>query len=53
MLSIKPEFTEHQIFKTICSCGFCKLSEFFKEISSTISFRTNIQATIAYLHTRQ
>jgi transposase len=50
---IKPEYTEHQIFKTICDCGFCNMSEFPIEVGNTISYGTNIQATIAYLHTRQ
>ena len=50
---IKPEFTEHQIFRKICSCGFCNVPEFPIEVSNPISYGTNIQATIAYLHTRQ
>lgn len=50
---IKPEYTEHQIFKTICSCGFCNVAEFPTEVSSNISYGATIQATIAYLHTRQ
>jgi transposase len=52
MQPIKPEIVEHQIFKTICSCGFCNVSQFPIEAASTISYGTNIQATIAYLHTR-
>ena len=50
---IKPEFTEHQIYKKVCTCGFCNLSEFPVEVSNPISYGANIQATIAYLHTRQ
>ncbi|WP_445721695.1 IS66 family transposase [Flavobacterium sp.] len=50
---IKPEYTEHQIFKTTCSCGFCNVSNFPIEMGNTISYGANIQATIAYLHTRQ
>jgi len=50
---IKPEFTEHQIFKKVCNCGFCNVSEFPVEVAHPISYGTNIQATIAYLHTRQ
>jgi len=50
---IKPEFTEHQVFKKVCTCGFCNVSEFPTGVSSTISYGANIQATIAYLHTRQ
>ncbi len=50
---IKPEFTEHQIFKKVCTCGFCNVSEFPAEVNHPISYGTTIQATIAYLHTRQ
>ena len=50
---IKPEYTEHQIFRKVCNCGFCNVSEFPKEVNHPISYGTNIQATIAYLHTRQ
>lgn len=50
---IKPEYTEHQIFKKICTCGHCNASIFPKEANSSISYGSNIEATIAYLHTRQ
>ena len=50
---IKPAYTEHQIFKKVCRCGFCNVAEFPAEVSSNISYGVNIQATIAYLHTRQ
>ncbi len=50
---IKPEFTEHQIFKKVCTCGFCNVSEYPAGVSNSISYGSNIQATIAYLHTRQ
>ena len=50
---IKPECTEHQIFRKVCRCGFCNVAEFPPEVSSNISYGSNIQATIAYLHTRQ
>lgn len=50
---IKPEYTEHQIYKKVCTCGFCNVSEFPKAVIYPISYGANIQATIAYLHTRQ
>jgi transposase len=49
---IKPEYTEHQIFKKVCTCGYCNKAEFPAEVVHPISYGTNIQATIAYLHTR-
>lgn len=50
---IHPKYTEHQIFKKVCSCGFCNASEFPTQVNAKISYGENIQATIAYLHTRQ
>jgi len=50
---IIPLCTEHQIIKKTCTCGHCNVAEFPKEIIHPISYGANIQATIAYLHTRQ
>lgn len=50
---IKPEYTEHRIYKKTCSCGHCNTSDFPIQIKTSISYGPNIQATIAYLHTRQ
>jgi transposase len=50
---IKPEYTEHQIYKKTCSCGHCNISDFPVQVKTSISYGSNIQATIAYLHTRQ
>jgi transposase len=50
---IKPQYTEHQIYRKVCSCGFCNVSQYPADVSSTISYGPNIQATTAYFHTRQ
>ena len=50
---IKPEYTEHQIYRKTCSCGVSCQSDFPQGVDYPISYGTNIQATIAYLHTRQ
>lgn len=50
---IKPEYTEHRIYRRTCSCGHCNLSDFPVQVRTSISYGPNIQATIAYLHTRQ
>jgi transposase len=34
---IKPEYTEHQIFKKVCLCGFCNVADFPSEVGSSIS----------------
>jgi transposase len=50
---IFPKYTEHRIFKKTCSCGHQNKSVFPENIRATISYGANIQATIAYMHTRQ
>lgn len=50
---IKPEYTEHQIYRKTCSCGVLCQANFPQGIDFPISYGANIQATIAYLHTRQ
>lgn len=51
--AILPKYTEHRIFKKICSCGHHNAAVFPKNVRATISYGANIQATIAYMHTRQ
>jgi len=50
---IFPKYTEHRIFKKTCSCGHQNKSVFPENVRATISYGVNIQATIAYMHTRQ
>jgi transposase len=48
---IKTKYIEHQIYKKVCACGHCNISEFPAVVAHPINYGTNIQATIAYLHT--
>lgn len=50
---IKLEYTEHRIYKKTCSCGASCQANFPNNVNFPISYGTNVQATIAYLHTRQ
>lgn len=50
---VKPHYTEYQIYSKTCSCGVCNKANFPENVNFPISYGTNIQATIAYLHTRQ
>jgi transposase len=50
---IIPQYTEHRIFKVACSCGHHTLSSFPKGVNAPISYGVGVEATIAYLHTRQ
>jgi transposase len=51
--AITPEFTEHRIFQKTCSCGHHLKAVFPSGVKTSISYGSNIQATIAYMHTRQ
>jgi transposase len=50
---ILPKYTEHRISKKTCSCGHHNTAVFPENVRATISYGANIQATIAYMHTRQ
>lgn len=50
---IIPEFIEHRIFERLCPCGHHTKATFPNNVNSPISYGANIQATAAYLHTRQ
>lgn len=50
---IAPEFTEHRIFQKTCACGHHTKAVFPSGVNAPISYGPNIQATIAYMHTRQ
>jgi transposase len=50
---IKPQYTEHRVFKTTCSCGHHTKTTFPLGINAPISYGSGVEATIAYMHTRQ
>lgn len=50
---IIPQYTEHRVFKTICRCGHQTQSSFPEGVNAQISYGYGIEATIAYMHTRQ
>lgn len=50
---ILPKFTEHKIYRTICACGHQTESSFPQGINAPISYGPNVEAIIAYMHTRQ
>ena len=49
---IKTERTEHQVFSKTCSCGHVTQSPFPNEVKSSVQYGSNIEALIAYMHTR-
>ena len=50
---IIPEFSEHHIFQKTRPCGHHTKALFPSGVNSPISYGPNIQATIAYILTRQ
>jgi len=50
---IKPKVTEHRIYKKTCSCGHTTESLFPEEAVASVSYGSNIESLIGYLHTRQ
>ena len=50
---VHPEYTEHRIYKKVCSCGQENSSVFPENVKASISYGANIQASIAYMFTRQ
>lgn len=50
---IIPKYTEHRVYRTICTCGHQTESSFPEGVNACISYGSNIEATIAYMHTRQ
>jgi len=50
---IVPEYTEHRTYKVTCTCGHSTETAFPVGINAPISYGPNVEATIAYLHTRQ
>jgi transposase len=50
---IVPKYTEHRVYSTVCSCGHQTLSAFPTGVNAPISYGPSIEATIAYMHTRQ
>ncbi len=50
---IKVETTEHQCFKKVCSCGHETTACFPAHVTSPVSYGSNIESLVGYLHTRQ
>lgn len=50
---IIPQYTEHRAYRVTCSCGHQTEASFPDGINAPISYGPSIEATIAYLHTRQ
>lgn len=50
---IVPHYTEHRTLRKKCPCGHLCEGAFPENVRAPISYGPNVQATAAYLHTRQ
>jgi len=50
---ILPTYTEHRVFQSTCACGHKTESSFPSRINAPVSYGPTVEATIAYMHTRQ
>jgi transposase len=50
---IYAQYTEHRIYKKTCICGHETKAGFPENVNTNISYGSNIEASIAYLHARQ
>jgi transposase len=50
---ITPERIEHQVYSKTCGCGHISKGKFPSEVKATVQYGSNVEALIAYMHTRQ
>jgi transposase len=50
---ISPQYTEHRLFQVKCPCGHSVVSAFPNGVNAPIGYGQNVEAAVAYLHTRQ
>jgi len=50
---IMPEYTEHRLYEVKCTCGHHTVPVFPDGVNSPIGYGSNVEAAIAYMHTRQ
>lgn len=50
---ITPQYTEHRVFGTTCSCGMITKGTFPRDVKAPISYGQNIESLIAYFYSRQ
>jgi len=50
---ISPQYTEHRLFQVKCPCGHSVVSAYPNGVNAPIGYGQNVEAAVAYLHTRQ
>lgn len=50
---IKPQYTEHRIYRAKCTCGHITTSDFPQGVETPVSYGKNTESLIGYFHCRQ
>ncbi|NIU01017.1 MAG: IS66 family transposase [Nitrosopumilaceae archaeon] len=50
---VKPEITEHRVFKRRCTCGHETISGYPENVNTPVSYGSNVESLIGYFHSRQ
>lgn len=50
---VKPVYKAHRIYRKTCSCGHVTEGSFPDNVHSPIQYGSSVEATVAYLHSRQ
>jgi transposase len=50
---IQPQYTEHRVFERKCGCGHSTCSDFPANVKAAISYGSNTESLVGYLHCRQ
>jgi transposase len=50
---IKAIYTQYETYSKLCTCGCRNVADFPEGVNAPISYGQNVEALVAYLHTRQ
>ena len=50
---IKPQCTEHRIYRKICKCGYNMDSDFPSHLTAKVQYGAGVESLAGYLHARQ
>ena len=50
---VQPVYTEHQVYRKVCSCGHANEGSFPPGINAPIQYGGGVGAMATYLHARQ
>jgi len=50
---VKHEVTEHRVYKRLCTCGHETVSGYPANVNTHVSYGSNVESLVGYLHSRQ